>query len=390
MRTVNVSKMLAVFGIFGIGLWACDTSGEGGGSGGTTGDGGATSGNESGGAGGGSVGAGGAAGSGGATASGGSPGSGGASTARGGSGSGGARTGRGGAGSGGTGAGGTVAIPDAADPGAPCTVGAWPEVDPATPGPFATVMEENVGPTAGEAADGGAPPQFTLFRPADLVQGGLCHPVITWGNGTGSNPPMYKGLLNHLATHGFVVIGSNSPNVARGNPAPMVVGATWVIEQNADPSSVMYQRIDTTHVGATGHSQGGMATTQAGSDSHIITIAPICGAAAQRNLHGPALLLCGGLDTTVPCDGMIQTAFDGISNQPVMLANLLDADHGSWMTFSMGTRPPATVKPMEAAVVAWMRVHLMGDTSLRSWFYGADCKLCQDPAWKISQKMMDP
>ena len=362
MRTVNLSKTLAVVGLLGIGLWACDKSGEGGGgSGGTTGDGGATM-------------------------SGGSPGSGGVAS---GGATGGASTGRGGAGSGGSGTGGAVAIPDGGDPGTPCVAGAWPAVDPATPGPFATVMEENVGPTAGEAVDGGAPPQFTLFRPADLVQGGLCHPVITWGNGTGSNPTMYRALLNHLATHGFVVIGSNSPNVARGNPAPMVVGATWVIEQNADPSSVMYQRIDTTHVGATGHSQGGMATSQAGGDSHITTIAPICGAGSQRNLRGPAALFCGGQDTTVPCDGMIKTAFDSINSQPVMLANLLAADHGSWMSFSMGTRPPATLKPMEAAVVAWMRVHLMGDTALRSWFYGADCKLCQDSAWQISQKSMD-
>lgn len=346
MRVAHLARTMVVVGILSIGLWACsgDGGGGGGGNGGMTGDGG------------------------------GPPSTGGS----GGSGSGGASGGSGGVGGSGSGGASTA-----------CTVGTWPEADPATPGPFETVMEENVGPTAGEAPDGGAPPQFTLFRPKDLAQSGLCHPVITWGNGTGSNPTMYKALLNQLATHGFVVIGSNSPNVARGNPAPMVVGATWVIEQNADPSSVMYQRIDTTHVGATGHSQGGMATSQAGGDSHITTIAPICGAGSQRNLHGPALLLCGGKDTTVPCDGMIQNAFNGITNQPVMLANQLDADHGSWMSFAMGTRMPASLKPMEAAVIAWMRVQLMGDTSLRSWFYGADCKLCQDPAWQISQKMMD-
>ena len=58
----------------------------------------------------------------------------------------------------------------------------------------------------------------------------------------------------------------------------MLAGVTWVLEQNADPTSVMYQRIDTTHVGATGHSQGGFATTTAGGDARITTIAPLCGA----------------------------------------------------------------------------------------------------------------
>ena len=245
------------------------------------------------------------------------------------------------------------------------------------------MTENNVGPVAGAGVDGGAAPQFTLFRPADLAQGGLCHPVITWGNGTGSAPSTYKVLLNQLASHGFVVIASNSPNVAQGTPAPMIVGVTWVLSQNDDPTSEMYQRIDTTHIGATGHSQGAFATTTAGADSHITTIAPICGAQAQRNLHGPALLLCGGQDTTVPCS-TVQTAFNGITNQPVMLADYLSSDHISWLSFRAGS-----LSPVEVAVTAWMRVQLMGDTALRPRFYGASCTLCTDAAWQITQKMMD-
>ena len=122
-------------------------------------------------------------------------------------------------------------------------------------------------PPRGAGADGGAPVAFTLFRPSDLAQGGLCHPVITWGNGTGSSPSGYRVLSTQLASHGFVVIASNSPNVATGTPPPMVAGVAWVLEQNADPTSVMYQRIDAAHVGATGHSQGGFATMTAGADA---------------------------------------------------------------------------------------------------------------------------
>jgi len=360
MRTMKLSSRLTVIAIVTVGLWGCDPSGGGGGSGGTTGSGGD--------------------GSGGTAATGGS-GSGG-TTGSGGDGSGGT------AATGGAGSGGAVTEPDSGSPGEACTAGPWPEADPAAPGPFATVTENEVGPTAGVGPDGGAPPRFTLFRPSDLAESGRCHPVITWGNGTGSTPSLYKVFLNHLATHGFVVIASDSTNVAKGSPPPMVAGVTWVLEQHADPSSPMYQRIDTAHVGATGHSQGGFATTQAGSDSHITTIAPLCGASAQRNLHGPAWLFCGGGDTTVPCSS-IQSAYDGINNQPVMLANYLSADHANWVTFSFGTRPATSVSAVEAATVAWMRVHLMDDTSLRSWFYGADCKLCQDPAWEISRKLMD-
>ncbi|HXU02343.1 MAG TPA: hypothetical protein VN903_15360, partial [Polyangia bacterium] len=261
---------------------------------------------------------------------------------------------------------------------------AFPAADPSMPGPFATVTENNVGPAAGVGVDGGAAPMFTMFRPMDLKQGGLCHPVITWGNGTGSTPNLYGVLLRHLASHGFVVIASNSTNVAQGDPPPMVAGVTWVLDQNADPSSVLYQRIDTTHIGATGHSQGGFATTTAGGDAHITTIAPLCGASTQRNLHGPAMLFCGGMDTTVPCS-TVMNAYNGITNQPVMLASYLAADHANWISFGNGT----AVKPVEVTVTAWMRVHLMGDTALRGRFYGASCTLCQDAAWTVMRKMMD-
>jgi dienelactone hydrolase len=251
------------------------------------------------------------------------------------------------------------------------------------PGPFATMTENNVGPATGVGADGGAAVAYTMFRPMDLAQGGLCHPVITWGNGTGSNPSLYRVLLNHLASHGFVVIASDSPQVSQGDPPPMVAGVTWVLEQNADPTSVLYQRIDTTHVGATGHSQGGFATTTAAGDSNITTMAPLCGASAQRNLHGPAWIFCGGMDTTVPCSN-VQRGFDSITNQPAMMANHLSSDHVNWVTFR-GTAPSV----VEVATTAWMRVHLMGDTALRSWFYGPSCRLCTDAAWQITQKMMD-
>jgi hypothetical protein len=40
-------------------------------------------------------------------------------------------------------------------------------------------------------------------------------------------------------------------------------------------------------------------------------------------------------------------------------------------------------------VTAWMRVQLMGDTSLRSMFYGASCTLCEDDRWSVKRKMMD-
>jgi hypothetical protein len=260
--------------------------------------------------------------------------------------------------------------------------GTWPTADPSKSGPYKVATENDVGPQAGAIPDGGTQPRFTMFRPDPLSSITLCLPVITWGNGTGATPSMYGTLLKNFASHGILVIASNNTNVAQGNPPPMVAGVTWVLEQNDDPTSELYHRIDTTHIGATGHSQGAMATTTASGDSHIMTSIPIEGANVQKNLHGPAMFFCGGGDTLVGCSGA-QSALNAVTTLPAMFAELIAVDHGSWM--SRGS----TLSVADTTFTAWMRVHLLGDTALRSWFYGADCKLCTDSAWTIDRKNMD-
>ena len=104
---------------------------------------------------------------------------------------------------------------------------------------------------------------------------------------------------------------------------------------------------------------------------------------------GESLLLCGSMDTTVGCMGA-QSAFTSIT-QPVMYAELLAADHTNWISQSItagfGGGAPS---PFVTVVVGWMRVHLMGDATLKPMFYGADCTVCKDTAtWKIQQKMLD-
>ena len=254
-------------------------------------------------------------------------------------------------------------------------------VDPSTAGPFAIQVENNIGPENGnpDAKWNNQKPHFNLYRPKDLTQG-YCHPIITWGNGTGDQPPTYEVLIKQLASHGFVVVASLSSQTAAGTPLPQVAGVDWMIQENDNPASALYHHLDTTKIGATGHSQGGAATTMAGADPRITAIAPLCGSRAGITLHGPALLICGGADTMVPCSS-VQTAFDSITTVPVMMAELAGMTHGSWIG---SIKDPAMV-----GVTGWMRVHLMNDTANRGMFYGANCKVCSDAKWKVQRKMMD-
>lgn len=256
--------------------------------------------------------------------------------------------------------------PDASGPANPPS-----SANPAMNGPYAATTEENVGP--GSA--------FTLVRPRELGMGGVKHPIITWGNGTGATPRSYTALLNRLASHGFVVIASNSTNTGSGNE--MLQGVDWVLEQNMTAGSPMFEKIDASQIGATGHSQGGFGTCQAARDARIKTIAPIQGFRSPMGFSGSIFAISGGMDTIVMPSG-ISSGFDRLSKGPAMYGELKSATHTDWI----GGRNASGSAYFEA-VTAWMRVHLMADQALRPKFYGAQCGYCTDAAWTIKQKGME-
>ena len=130
------------------------------------------------------------------------------------------------------------------------------QLPPATsfagPGPFKATSTGSAGP-------GGA---FSLYHPTTLGKGGVRHPIISWGNGTAAPTFVYGPLLTHFATHGFVVVATNSTQTGSGKE--MLDGVSWLAAENDRPSSPLYQKLDLSAVGATGHSQGGGGEHQRG------------------------------------------------------------------------------------------------------------------------------
>jgi len=281
-----------------------------------------------------------------------------------------------------------------------CVGQAWPTADPTRPGPFQVTADRGIGPQAGIVPDRifGEQQRFNIYRPSNLATSGLCHPILIWANGTGDNPEQrppecivepstntwcgtYPGLMNQLASHGFVVMASLSTDTAAGDPLPTITGLDWLLEQAEDPSSPYFHHLDTTRIGALGHSQGGASTSIAAADPRISAIAPIHGTRALTGLHGPALFICGGQDTTVPCTRVADT-YRTVTDQPAMFFNNLAADHGSWL--GMG----GSQGPTFFALTAWFRVHLMDDVANRRFFFGEDCALCTDSRVTIERNSL--
>jgi dienelactone hydrolase len=168
-----------------------------------------------------------------------------------------------------------------------------------------------------------------------------------------------------------VVIASLSTTTSRGEPLPTLTGLSWLLEQAQDSTSPYFQHLDTARIGALGHSEGGASTSIAAADPRISAIATVSGTRTLTALHGPALFICGELDTVVPCAG-IATNFRTVTDQPAMFVNNLGADHGSWLGQN-GSQGPTFF-----ALTAWFRVHLMDDADNRRFFFGPDCALCTD------------
>ncbi|MBF6274352.1 MULTISPECIES: alpha/beta hydrolase [Nocardia] len=116
---------------------------------------------------------------------------------------------------------------------------------------------------------------YDIWYPTDVAARGPRHPIITWGNGTAAQPRQYAHLLRHLASWGFVVIATE--NRSTGTGVDIAGAARYLVERAADPASVFHDRLDTSAIGAVGHSQGATGVLNAMIDSGglIRTAVPI-------------------------------------------------------------------------------------------------------------------
>ena len=276
----------------------------------------------------------------------------------------------------------------------------WPTANPTAAGPFQVAADKNVGPLAGYTPDpiyGDQQQRFNIYRPRDLATSGYCHPILVWANGhtdnPEQNPPLcvtdsaankwcgqYLPMMNHLASHGFVVIASLSTTTSRGDPLPTIAGLDWLLQQSEVSSSPYYHRLDTANIGQLGHSEGGMSTCMVASEPRYKALATICGTRALTGVHTPMLFFCGGKDTVVKCDG-VRNVFLTVTDQPAFFINELNSDHGSWVY--QGAKGVSL-----SMAAAWFRVHLMGDTANRKYFYGASCTFCTDSRVKVEQNSL--
>ncbi|WP_031172149.1 alpha/beta hydrolase family protein [Streptosporangium roseum] len=221
-------------------------------------------------------------------------------------------------------------------------------------GPYATAVD--VGPVT------------TLYYPRDIAQSRRRHPVIVWGNGTFAFPVVYRDLLLHWASHGFVVAAANTPQSNLG--ISMRAGIDLLAQRNADPGSVFHGHVDLDRIGASGHSQGGAAAIVVGDDSRVDTIVPIQpGPLADVDaVHGPMFILAGQHDSIV-WPALVKAFYNDADHIPAIYGEVRGANH-----FTVVGAPG----PFAGPTTAWFRFQLMDDEEARGEFFGPGCRVCAD------------
>jgi hypothetical protein len=223
---------------------------------------------------------------------------------------------------------------------------------------------------------------YHLYYPTHLGAGDLRHPIITWGNGTHALPSNYWGLLNHLASWGFVVVAST--DLTTGTGAAILAAANYIVQQDSDPGSIFYQKLDTARVGAIGHSQGagGVVNATNHSSGLIKTTVPIAlpdqiwvstgDAFDVQRLTVPVLFLGGANDIFIASPATLTGYYNQVPGAAAV-AVLKGAGHNTIQQTGGG---------FLGYINAWMMYLLRNDNTARGAFVGAPPEINTNAAWQ--------
>lgn len=223
--------------------------------------------------------------------------------------------------------------------------------------------------------------EFVAYYPTELEDSEEQWPAVVFVNGTGVYASKYPALFRHLASWGFIVLGNEDPGTFSGDSADATLA--WLLEENEDPDSIYYQKVDTAHLGLSGHSQGGVGVFNAVSEqAHggmytcAVSLSPTQEDLAQAlkipydpsKTAIPTLVLAGTNNDVITPEGMekLYVKLGG----PKVMALRADTDHGQMLYTGDGY------------VTAWFRYWLQGDEEAGKSFWGEAPELASNPNWQ--------
>lgn len=227
--------------------------------------------------------------------------------------------------------------------------------------------------------------KYEIWYPSEIRNNDKKYPVVVFANGTGVKASKYKALFEHLASWGFICIGTEDEYAWNGFSAEMCIRTLLKLNENETVEgydNVFYRKIDTDNIGITGHSQGGAGVINAITDTRHHDIYKTAVALSPANeelstsldwdydatkINMPILLLSGtgNADENLVVNlKQLESIYNHIPDtNPKAMARRTDADHGDMLYFADGY------------VTAWFMWQLQGDSEAAKAFVGDNAEI---------------
>lgn len=220
-------------------------------------------------------------------------------------------------------------------------------------------------------------PAITAGQNATFDPAGGPYPAISFGHGFLQAVSQYQSTCEHLATHGYLVIASESEGGLFPNHQNFANDLrhclTWLEQRQVDPASFLFGHVDVNRFGMSGHSMGGGASILAtAADARVKTLANLAAAdtnpsaiTAMSGVGVPVALLAGSQDTITPPAQHQQPMYNN-GRAPRQLAVIVGGFHcGFTDASSFGCDSGSISRATQLAIVrrlltAWFHLHLKG------------------------------
>ncbi len=230
--------------------------------------------------------------------------------------------------------------------------------------------------------------KYVIFYPKELETDYQSYPVVVMVNGVLESAKRFKPIFKHLASWGFIVIGNEDGNTASGDSAIQTL--LYIIEENSNPKSVFYKKVDLSKIGIAGHGEGGIGAINAVTSKqghHLKSLFTLSTTSENiaYDLHWnydvsgvkiPYFLVAsvGVEDEIIKPLSELQAHYNDISDSVFkVMARRVDADHDDMVVVA------------DAYMTAWFRYTLMGDKGAAKAFIGEEPEIEYNPNWQDVQ-----
>lgn len=237
--------------------------------------------------------------------------------------------------------------------------------------------------------------KFIVYYPSALETGQDKYPVIVMCNGSGTPVSKYSAVSKHLASWGFIVIGTEENYSWNAFGAEMCLRylERWNDnEKIEDITSIFYQKIDFDRVGVVGHSQGGVGVINAVTDTGhkdiykaAVSLSPTNKELAHNLfwdynatlINIPVMLIsgAGGGDDWVVTGGQLQAIYDDIPSSKLM-ARRRNTAHNEVLYTANGY------------VTAWFMWLLQGDEYAAGAFTGENPEIMNNSLYQDQKQAL--